>query len=185
MGGFVCVLVIIAYCILHFIIFFPEGETKSKKPKIASVCDVLANASKLIWTFGLWLFCLTWLRDTRKLILTLSIEMREHYKKSDLGYVNSITFAVGALFSISAGYLMDKCGRKYAAVPGMILITIGYCFLLQNAYIAGIIMGIGNGICSGVKKTMGSDVAPSEYRAEFLGVYNTYSTVAKLIAPVA
>lgn len=85
--------------------------------------------------------------------------------------------AVGALVAIGtgadlllfpvSGWLMDRFGRLYAIVPaftlvGVGLLVLGTAYSGAGAVVAGVIMGVGNGMSAGTMLTLGGDLAPSE-----------------------
>jgi MFS family permease len=92
----------------------------------------------------------------------------------DLGLSST---AVGALVAIGtgadlllfpvAGWLMDRFGRLYAIVPAFTLVGVGLLVLgtwysTTGAIVAGVIMGIGNGMSAGTMLTLGGDLAPRD-----------------------
>jgi MFS family permease len=85
--------------------------------------------------------------------------------------------AVGALVAIGtgadlllfpvAGWLMDRFGRLHAIVPAFSLLGVGLLVLglgdtTSGAVVAGVIMGIGNGMSAGTMLTLGGDLAPAD-----------------------
>lgn len=85
--------------------------------------------------------------------------------------------AVGALVAIGtgadlllfpvAGYLMDRFGRLSAIVPAFSLLAVGLLLLgvwptVAGAIVAGVVMGIGNGMSAGTMLTLGGDLAPPD-----------------------
>lgn len=85
--------------------------------------------------------------------------------------------AVGALVAIGtgadlllfplAGWLMDRFGRLYAIVPAFSLVAVGlalvgFWYSTAGAIVAGVVMGIGNGMSAGTMLTLGGDLAPRE-----------------------
>ena len=61
---------------------------------------------------------------------------------------------------------MDRYGRAAVAVPAMITLGVGFVLLplTHTALTVGLVaclMGLGNGISSGVVLTLGADAAPS------------------------
>ncbi|MFP5487736.1 MAG: MFS transporter [Acidimicrobiia bacterium] len=92
----------------------------------------------------------------------------------DLGLSST---AVGALVAIGtgadlllfpvAGWLMDRFGRLYAIVPaftlvGVGLLVLGLWYSTAGAIVAGVVMGIGNGMSAGTMLTLGGDLAPRD-----------------------
>ena len=98
------------------------------------------------------------------------------------------TFADLALFPV-AGFVMDRFGRLAAMIPSFSLIAIGLIVLglaesTTVAIVAGVVMGIGNGLSSGSMLTLGSDLAPRDDPAPFLSAIAVIQDVGKIIGPL-
>ena len=110
--------------------------------------------------------------------------------------------AVGGLVAISAaadltlfpvsGFLMDRFGRLWGMIPSFMLMAIGL-FALALAWaadsvllviLAGVLVGIGNGLGAGCLLTLGSDVAPPEATSEFLAGIATIQESGRVIGPL-
>jgi MFS family permease len=87
-----------------------------------------------------------------------------------------------------AGRLMDLKGRRWVAVPSMIImgtamllmpLTTGFVTLLLVA----MVLGFGNGIGSGMIMTLGADHAPRHGRAHFLGVWRMAVDIGSSLGP--
>ena len=94
-----------------------------------------------------------------------------------------------ALFYAS-GQVMDKWGRRAAAVPTLALMGMTM-FLLPLTHDAvgllwvAIAMSLANGLGSGLIMTIGADLAPADARGEFLGAFRFLVDAAVAItAPV-
>lgn len=92
----------------------------------------------------------------------------------------SLIFGIGAALDVlcayPAGHLMDRYGRRFIAVPSLVILAVAYLSvpLTDSALtlgIAAIVMGIGNGIGNGVIMTIGADIAPAAGRPEFLAAW--------------
>lgn len=106
-----------------------------------------------------------------------------------IGLIVSVMSAMDVSLFYMAGVIMDRFGRKWAIVPsfsiqsaGMALVpfTTGPLGLL----LAGMVIGLGNGIGSGTLMTLGADLAPAEARAEFLGVWRLIGDAGFTGAPL-
>lgn len=80
-----------------------------------------------------------------------------------------------ALFYTS-GQIMDRWGRRAAAVPTMLLLglTMFLIPLTHDAWgllIVGLVMSLANGLGSGIIMTIGADLAPADARGEFLAAF--------------
>ncbi|MEO0313404.1 MAG: hypothetical protein RL140_634 [Actinomycetota bacterium] len=115
------------------------------------------------------------------------------YLKIDAGSTSLIigiaAIADFALFYAS-GQVMDKWGRRAAAVPTLALmgITMFLLPLSQDAmglFLVAIAMSLANGLGSGLIMTLGADLAPADARGEFLGAFRFLVDAAVAItAPV-
>ena len=87
------------------------------------------------------------------------------------------------------GAIMDRFGRVYVAVPSMIVLGLGFLSspLTSGATSVGFVaalMGLGNGISSGVILTLGADASPSQDRAQFLGGWRVCSDLGNAAGPL-
>jgi len=76
----------------------------------------------------------------------------------------------------TSGQVMDKWGRRAAAVPTMVLLGITM-FLVPFSHdfntllLVGLAMSLANGLGSGLIMTLGADLAPADARGEFLAAF--------------
>jgi MFS family permease len=98
----------------------------------------------------------------------------------------SLVFAAAAFVEVvlfyPAGTVMDRHGRVWVAVPVTLLLGLGLVALPFTTTLAGVgalalLMGVGNGLGSGIVMTLGADAAPTVGRAPFLGVWRLLSLV--------
>jgi MFS family permease len=107
--------------------------------------------------------------------------------------------AVGALISVGtgadlllfpiSGYLMDRFGRLFAIVPAFSLLGIGMLLLglsstAGGAIVAGVVMGIGNGVSAGTIATFSVDLAPYEDSGPFLSAMGMMQDLGVVIGPI-
>jgi MFS family permease len=93
-----------------------------------------------------------------------------------IGLIISLSSAVDMSLFYPAGWIMDNLGRKCAIVPSFAIQALGMLLVPFTASFAGLLaaaslVGLGNGIGSGSMMTLGADLAPSEARGEFLGIW--------------
>lgn len=106
--------------------------------------------------------------------------------------------AVGALVAIGtgadlllfpvSGWLMDRFGRLFAIVPAFSLLGIGMFVLglsstTAGAVVAGVVMGVGNGMSAGTLLTLGGDLAPSE-PGPFLAALGMMQDIGVVVGPI-
>jgi MFS family permease len=133
------------------------------------------------------------LRASRTIILPLwavSIGMPAEQAALVIGVSASIDFA---LFYVS-GQVMDRFGRLWSAIPGLVGLAAGH-FVLAFTHdapdnvawftVAALVLGVANGLSSGVLLTLGADLAPKAHPAPFLGAYRTIADAGQAAAPLA
>ncbi|MFT7476252.1 MAG: MFS family permease [Verrucomicrobiales bacterium] len=110
--------------------------------------------------------------------------------------------AVGALVAVSAGadlilfpvsgFLMDRYGRLFGMVPAFGLVGLGLAALgwawfsdsLAGVVLAGVLVGIGNGMSAGSMLTLGSDLAPPDATSEFLAGMAALGDFGRVVGPI-
>jgi MFS family permease len=89
-----------------------------------------------------------------------------------------------------AGVLMDRFGRKFASVPSFAVMAIGigmvpFAGTFGGLMIAGLVIGLGNGLGSGSMMTLGADLAPEGATGEFLGIWRLIGDIGMVAGPLA
>jgi MFS family permease len=100
-----------------------------------------------------------------------------------------ISAAVDMLLFYPGGAIMDRFGRVYVAVPSMIVLGLGFLLLplTSGATSVGLVaalVGLGNGISSGVVLTLGADASPSQDRGQFLAGWRLCSDLGNAAGPL-
>ena len=141
---------------------------------------------------GLAAASLSAVRSARQVVLPLwgvSIGLDAQTIALVVGVSGAIDFA---LFYAS-GQVMDRFGRLWAAMPAMVLMGAGFLALafthdgdtavLWFGMLAAV-LGVGNGLSSGILLTLGADVAPKQNPAPFLGSWRTLTDAGGAVAPL-
>src|SRR5205814_1212457 len=105
-----------------------------------------------------------------------------------IGAVTSLSFLVDAAVFYPSGLVMDRYGRKWAAVPCLLTLALGLTLLplTHDVYsFIGVAMltGVGNGFGAGIVMTLGADFAPMARRGEFLGIWRLMSDTGQVGGP--
>ncbi|HEX7384301.1 MAG TPA: MFS transporter, partial [Burkholderiaceae bacterium] len=87
-----------------------------------------------------------------------------------------------------AGMVMDRKGRRWVAVPSMLVMGAALMALplahgATTLLAAAMLVGFGNGIGSGMVMTLGADHSPRAGRAHFLGVWRLMSDIGSTCGP--
>jgi MFS family permease len=165
-----------------------HSATGSGKRRHRSVVSVLLEHRKILLTLGLGILIISAARATRQSIVPLwaqSIGLNA----ATTSVIFGISAGVDMLLFYPGGAIMDRFGRVYVAVPSMIVLGLGFCLLplTSGATSVGLVaalMGLGNGISSGVVLTLGADASPSQDRTQFLGGWRVCSDVGNAAGPL-
>ena len=87
-----------------------------------------------------------------------------------------------------AGKVMDRKGRRWVAVPSMLMMGVPCSCMPLDArrhplLLAAVLIGFGNGIGSGMVMTLGADYSPAAGRAHFLGLWRLVSDIGSTGGP--
>ena len=151
------------------------------------VVDTVVENRTAFLTAGPPMIALSILRQARQVFLPLwgdSIGLNV----AQIGAVTSISFFADAGVFYPVGYIMDRFGRKWAAVPCLLTLAVGFLVLpfTSETYgfgLVAVITGIGNGFGAGINMTLGADLAPDTGRGEFLGVWRLLADAGQVGGP--
>lgn len=155
---------------------------------ISSIIDTLKDHRKSFLTAGIGSVALMLLRASRALLIPL-IGAAILLDATSIGLAVSIGALVDTLLFYPAGSMMDRIGRKPVLIASLITIAVGIFSLpFVDGYLGlvmlAVLMGAGNGISAGVVMTMGSDLAPTANRGNFIGVWRLLSDVGVTSGPL-
>jgi MFS family permease len=139
-------------------------------------------------TAGLAVLLLTVVRSARQLLIPLWA-VHIALDPSTIGLVVGTAALIDTCMFPFAGLIMDRFGRKYAAVPCLLLLSASLLLipLSHNAAqltLIAMLAGLGNGLGSGLNMTLGTDLAPQGERAPFLGVWRLISDTGSFSGPM-
>ena len=127
-------------------------------------------------------------REGRMVLLPLvgvSLDLRP----SAIGVLVAAGYAADLLLFPVSGYVMDRLGRLSAMVPAYGLLAVGLLLLASadtttGVLVAGLVMGVGNGLSSGSLFTLQSDVSPAEGTASFLAAATVATDGGRMLGPL-
>ena len=100
-----------------------------------------------------------------------------------------VSGAADMILFYPAGVAMDRWGRRWISAAAMIILSLSF-FLLPFAEdassiaVVALVMGIGNGLTTGLVLTLSSDAAPADRRGEFLGAFRLWADTGTLAGPL-
>lgn len=164
------------------------GEEHRRAAAQVTSTGILREYWRLFATLGTGVLLLSAIRQSRQVVIPL---WATHIGLSPA--TSSVIFGVAggidALTFYPAGKVMDAHGRRWVAVPSVIF--MGISFLLMplthgavTLALAGVLMGFGNGIGSGIVMTLSADTAPSIGRPTFLGIWREMSDLGQGVGPL-
>lgn len=105
---------------------------------------------------------------------------------------NSVIFGIAGAVDMAlfypSGKVMDRQGRMMIALPSMLILG-GAMMLIPLTHSAlalttvAAVMGLGNGIGSGMMMTLGADTAPPDNRIRFLSIWRVLSDTGNTAGP--
>lgn len=156
------------------------------------VFRAIATYRAVLLRIGSGVGLLAAVRASRTVILPLwavSIGMPPEAAALVIGISAAIDFA---LFYVS-GQVMDRFGRLWSAIPGLVGLGTGHLVLAFTHDVPGaeawftvvaLLFGVANGLSSGVILTLGADLAPKEQPAPFLAAFRTIADAGQAVAPL-
>jgi MFS family permease len=165
-----------------------RGAPRARSDQLG-VLSVLAKHRRILLTLGTGVLVLSAARATRQAIVPLWAEA-QGIDAATTSVIFGISAGVDMLLFYPGGAIMDRYGRAAVAVPAMITLGVGFVLLplTHTALTVGLVaclMGLGNGISSGVVLTLGADAAPVEGRSQFLGGWRLCSDLGNALGPLA
>lgn len=131
---------------------------------------------RTLLTAGFAQICVQTLRQGRWVVVPLYASEIVDLPARTIRLIVMISSAVDMSLFPLAGFLMDRFGRRYSAVPCFLIFATGMALMPFTGRFGtllgtAILIGIGNGVGSGIMMTLGADLAPRDGTAEFLGMW--------------
>ncbi|HEX8497825.1 MAG TPA: MFS transporter, partial [Actinomycetales bacterium] len=140
-------------------------------------------------TLGLAVLLVGAVRASRQVVVPLWAEQLG-LSPSATSLMFGVSGAVDMLLFYPAGKVMDRYGRVFVAVPSMVVLGAAHLLLPLSAGVAGllavaVVMGLGNGMGSGIVMTLGADASPDLGRTQFLGAWRLCADAGNAAGPLA
>lgn len=152
-----------------------------------TILSTLRDHRRVFLTLGLGVLLVSAVRASRQAVIPL---WADHLAlaPSTASLVYGLAGGVDMLVFYPAGKVMDQKGRRWVAVPSMLVMGLAMLLMPLTSgvaafLIASLAIGFGNGIGSGMIMTLGADHSPRHGRAQFLGVWRLMSDIGSSSGP--
>lgn len=152
------------------------------------VAQLLVEHRRNLTLAGIPAIVISAMRASRPVVIPLwavSIGLDAH----QVSIIFGISAAIDMALFYPAGVVSDRWGRRASATATIAPMMIGFLLIPFTAgYLAliavGVIIGIGNGMGSGIVMTLGSDLAPPVGRVQLLGLWRLITDVGTVGGPL-
>lgn len=150
----------------------PQNQSQAPRPS-PKLLQTLREHWRAYATLGSVCALLNAIRACRQVIVPLW-GLHIGLDPATTAVVYGIMGAMDVLLFYPAGRLMDLRGRRWAVVPSMLLMAVGFAWMIMSDSLlsftlACMLIGLGNGMGSGIVMTIGADISPANARTQFLG----------------
>ncbi|WP_353951193.1 MFS transporter [Knoellia sp. S7-12] len=153
-----------------------------------SLPGLLREHRRVLLTIGVGVLLIGAARQGRFVIVPLWAES-VGVTDSQTALIFGIAGGAEVLLFYPAGSVMDRFGRVWVAVPFLLVLGVGMVLLplaqgFATVAVVSTLIGVGNGLGSGIVQTLGADAAPVVGRAQFLSVWRFLSLIGQNGAPL-
>jgi MFS family permease len=162
----------------------PPGQAA---PAATTIASTLRDHRQVFVTLGLGVLLVSAVRASRQAVIPL---WADHLGLAPAvaSLVYGLAGGIDMLVFYPAGKVMDHKGRRWVAVPSMLIMGLAMLLMpltsgFSTLLLASLAIGFGNGIGSGMIMTLGADHSPRHGRAHFLGVWRLMSDIGSSCGP--
>lgn len=171
---------------------FPDVESARRSRAagpvpMQSTRAVVREHLPVLRTLGIAVLLVGAVRASRQVVIPL---WAEHIglDPQTTSIVFGVSGAVDMLLFYPAGSVMDRLGRKWVAVPSMVVLGLAHLLLPLTHSVASLasvalLMGVGNGLGAGMIMTLAADASPPVGRAQFLGAFRLFADTGICAGP--
>ena len=162
-------------------------DRDGEEPARPSMRSIARSHRRIYLTIGIGILLIGAVRASRNVVIPLwgdSIGL----DAATTSVIFGLSGAVDMLVFYPAGKLMDLKGRLAVTIPFLTVMS-GALFLIPftatmlGFLLAALLIGLGNGLGSGIVMTLGADYAPPVGRAQFLGFWRLLSDIGIMGGP--
>ncbi|WP_369045208.1 MFS transporter [Sinomonas sp. P10A9] len=161
------------------------GPSRAPQPRLGRVA---AAHWRVLTTVGLGVLFISAVRQSRQVVIPLWAEhLGLDAQAASLVY--GIAGGVDLILFYPGGRLMDLRGRLAVAIPSMTIMGLALISMPSTSSFwpflgVSCLLGLGNGIGSGMIMTLGADFSPAHGRAQFLGLWRLMADTGSTVGPI-
>lgn len=159
--------------------FVPDLESAPRQRGAANphinMLGLIRTHARAYLTLGLAVALVQALRACRQIVIPLWAD-QVGLSATTTAIIYGIMGGVDMLMFYPAGRVMDTYGRRWIAIPSMLVMAVSLMLMpwtvgVTSLLIVSMVLGLGNGIGSGLVMTVGADASPNLGRTQFLGFW--------------
>jgi MFS family permease len=175
-----------------FVLVFTRNvrhEDRHESISIHGMLNLVREQASVFATAGTAALTLQLMRATRQLLVPL-VGQAAGLDVVQIGTIYSLSAGIDMSLFYVVGIVVDRWGRKWSAVPSMVLFAIGLALLpfvvgYYSLLAVGLVLGLANGLGTGIVMIMGADLAQlTPHRGQFLGLWRLFGDAGMSAAPL-
>jgi len=158
------------------------------RPAKPSMLTIARSHFGVYATIGMGAMLISALRASRQIVIPL---WADHIglDPAAASLIYGISAAIDMAVFYPSGKVMDRYGRIWVAVPSTILmgtamLALPFALTAPGLIAAALVIGLGNGISTGIIMTTAADASPVAGRNEFLGLWRMLADVGSSGGPL-
>lgn len=149
--------------------------------------SIFRSHARIFGTVGVGVLLIAAVRATRQAVLPLWAQ-EIGLDPTTTALIYGVSGAIDMLIFYPAGKVMDVHGRRWVAVPCMLIMGTALLLLpltrdAGSLLAVALLIGFGNGIGSGIVMTLGADFSPTPGRPQFLGIWRLLTDIGTMAGP--
>jgi MFS family permease len=165
------------------------GGNVAEGLSLAPTLRVARHHAREFLTAGTAALSLQLMRSTRMLLVPL-FGVGLGLDAAEVGLIYSLSAGIDMCLFYPVGWIVDRRGRKWSAVPSLSLFALALFLLpLASGFVSllavSCLLGLANGLGTGIVMIIGADLSrKSENRSQFLGVWRLMGDIGMSGAPL-
>jgi MFS family permease len=179
---------IVGFAVLHRARDPYDVQARQRTSERAHPLRIVGEHRREFATAGVGAFTICMLRASRQVVVPL---WGAHLGLSlaSISLIFALSSAVDLALFYPAGVISDRFGRSAVALPCLGLLACGHLALPLTHGFTGLmavamLLGVGNGLGSGIVMTLGADRSPATGRAPFLAVWRLFCDAGTASGPL-